>query len=301
MLILSPLAPSPVHPGKSYKIGEVHEGTATMDWMEQEQERGITITSAATTCAWRDHRINIIDTPGHVDFTLEVERALRVLDGAVAVFDSVAGVEPQSETVWRQADKYGVPRICFVNKMDRMGANFYRTREMVRTRAGVARGALAGCCVKLEAEPPLSSPLTVLPSPPPLSPCCHPQVIANLGANPLVLQLPIGAEDEFKGLVDLVKMKALIWDGEVCAALWCCGAFAVALPLPVAAECVCMRESAAVAADTRPHPPHLPPLHSHPTRPPHAGAGRDLAGARHPGRPRRAGGRVPREAGGCGR
>jgi len=155
--------------GKSYKIGEVHEGTATMDWMEQEQERGITITSAATTCAWRDHRINIIDTPGHVDFTLEVERALRVLDGAVAVFDSVAGVEPQSETVWRQADKYGVPRICFVNKMDRMGANFYRTREMI---------------------------------------------IANLGANPLAVQLPIGNEDAFEGVVDLVKMKAIVWNGE---------------------------------------------------------------------------------------
>lgn len=155
--------------GKSYKIGEVHEGTATMDWMEQEQERGITITSAATTCAWRDHRINIIDTPGHVDFTLEVERALRVLDGAVAVFDSVAGVEPQSETVWRQADKYGVPRLCFVNKMDRMGANFYRTRDMI---------------------------------------------IENLGANPLVIQLPIGSEDSFGGIIDLVKMKAIVWNGE---------------------------------------------------------------------------------------
>ena len=122
--------------GKSYKIGEVHEGTATMDWMEQEQERGITITSAATTCFWRDHRINIIDTPGHVDFTIEVERSLRVLDGAVAVFDSVAGVEPQSETVWRQADKYGVPRICFVNKMDRIGADFYRCVDMIRDRLG---------------------------------------------------------------------------------------------------------------------------------------------------------------------
>ena len=155
--------------GKNYKIGEVHEGTATMDWMEQEQERGITITSAATTCAWRDHRINIIDTPGHVDFTLEVERALRVLDGAVAVFDSVAGVEPQSETVWRQADKYGVPRICFVNKMDRMGANFYRTREMI---------------------------------------------IANLDANPLAVQLPIGNEENFEGVVDSVKMKAIVWNGE---------------------------------------------------------------------------------------
>ena len=140
-----------------------------MDWMEQEQERGITITSAATTCEWAGHRINIIDTPGHVDFTLEVERALRVLDGAVALFDSVAGVEPQSETVWRQADKYGVPRICFVNKMDRMGANFFRTVEMIK---------------------------------------------GNLGANPLVLTLPIGAEEGFKGVVDLVQMKSITWDGE---------------------------------------------------------------------------------------
>ena len=122
--------------GRSYKIGEVHEGTATMDWMEQEQERGITITSAATTCFWDDHRINIIDTPGHVDFTIEVERSLRVLDGAVAVFDSVAGVEPQSETVWRQADKYGVPRICFVNKMDRIGADFPRCVAMIDDRLG---------------------------------------------------------------------------------------------------------------------------------------------------------------------
>ena len=122
--------------GKSYKMGEVHEGSATMDWMEQEQERGITITSAATTCFWRDHRINIIDTPGHVDFTIEVERSLRVLDGAVAVFDAVAGVEPQTETVWRQADKYNVPRICFVNKMDRVGANFPRCIEMIRERLG---------------------------------------------------------------------------------------------------------------------------------------------------------------------
>ena len=155
--------------GKSHKIGEVHEGAATMDWMEQEQERGITITSAATTCAWKDHRINIIDTPGHVDFTLEVERALRVLDGAVCLFDSVAGVEPQSETVWRQADKYGVPRLCFVNKMDRMGANFYRTVDMI---------------------------------------------VANLGATPLVCQLPIGAEEEFEGVIDLVQMKEIIWNGE---------------------------------------------------------------------------------------
>lgn len=155
--------------GKTYKIGEVHEGAATMDWMEQEQERGITITSAATTCFWNDHNINIIDTPGHVDFTIEVERSLRVLDGAVTVFDSVAGVEPQSETVWRQADKYNVPRICFVNKMDRMGANFYRTVDMI---------------------------------------------IDRLGAVPLVINLPIGTEAEFSGIVDLVKMKAVIWEGE---------------------------------------------------------------------------------------
>src|SRR6056300_1725775 len=122
--------------GKSHKIGEVHDGAATMDWMEQEQERGITITSAATTCFWKDHRINIIDTPGHVDFTIEVERSLKVLDGAVAVFDGVAGVEPQSETVWRQADKYRVPRMCFCNKMDRMGADFYRCVDMIRDRLG---------------------------------------------------------------------------------------------------------------------------------------------------------------------
>ncbi|MEP0708188.1 MULTISPECIES: elongation factor G [Hyphomicrobiales] len=155
--------------GVSHKIGEVHDGAATMDWMEQEQERGITITSAATTCFWKDKRINIIDTPGHVDFTIEVERSLRVLDGAVTVFDSVAGVEPQSETVWRQADKYRVPRMCFVNKMDRMGANFYRCVDMIVTR---------------------------------------------LGATPLVLQLPIGAESEFEGLIDLVTMKEIIWKDE---------------------------------------------------------------------------------------
>ena len=148
--------------GKSYKIGEVHDGAATMDWMEQEQERGITITSAATTCYWRDKRINIIDTPGHVDFTIEVERSLRVLDGAVAVFDSVAGVEPQSETVWRQANKYSVPRMCFVNKMDRIGADFYRCVEMIEDR---------------------------------------------LGSNPLVIQLPIGAESNYQGLIDLIAKK----------------------------------------------------------------------------------------------
>jgi len=159
--------------GKSYKIGEVHDGNATMDWMEQEQERGITITSAATTTFWRDYRVNIIDTPGHVDFTIEVERSLRVLDGAVAVFDSVAGVEPQSETVWRQADKYGVPRLCYVNKMDRIGADFYRCVDMIEDR---------------------------------------------LGANPLVLQLPIGAEADFTGVVDLIGMKAIIWDEETLGA-----------------------------------------------------------------------------------
>ncbi len=159
--------------GKSHKIGEVHDGAATMDWMEQEQERGITITSAATTCFWKDHRINIIDTPGHVDFTIEVERSLRVLDGAVTVFDSVAGVEPQSETVWRQADKYHVPRICFVNKMDRIGANFYRTVDMI---------------------------------------------IDRLGAVPLVVQLPIGTEAEHVGLVDLLKMKAIVWKDEALGA-----------------------------------------------------------------------------------
>ena len=155
--------------GKSYKIGEVHDGNATMDWMEQEQERGITITSAATTCEWNDHLINIIDTPGHVDFTIEVERSLRVLDGAVAVFDSVAGVEPQSETVWRQADKYEVPRICFVNKMDRTGADFYRCVDMI---------------------------------------------IGRLGATPLVTQLPVGAEADFAGVIDLIKMRAITWKNE---------------------------------------------------------------------------------------
>ena len=155
--------------GKSHKIGEVHDGAATMDWMEQEQERGITITSAATTCFWKDHRINIIDTPGHVDFTIEVERSLKVLDGAVAVFDGVAGVEPQSETVWRQADKYKVPRMCFVNKLDRTGADFYRCVDMIKER---------------------------------------------LGATPLVLQIPIGAEAELQGVVDLVKMKGLVWEAE---------------------------------------------------------------------------------------
>jgi len=155
--------------GRNYKIGEVHEGAATMDWMEQEQERGITITSAATTCIWHEHLINIIDTPGHVDFTVEVERALRVLDGAVAVFDGVAGVEPQSETVWRQADRYGVPRICFINKLDRTGADFYFDVD---------------------------------------------SIVERLGAKPLVMQLPIGKEADFVGVVDLVEMKAHIWKGD---------------------------------------------------------------------------------------
>jgi elongation factor G len=159
--------------GITYKIGEVHEGTAVMDWMEQEQERGITITSAATTCTWRDIKINIIDTPGHVDFTAEVERSLRVLDGACAVFDAVSGVEPQSETVWRQADKYRVPRICFVNKMDRIGADFRRTLEQIETK---------------------------------------------LQANPVAIQLPIGSEDRFKGVIDLVRMKAITYKDETMGA-----------------------------------------------------------------------------------
>ena len=161
--------------GISHKIGEVHDGAATMDWMEQEQERGITITSAATSCFWRDHRINIIDTPGHVDFTVEVERSLRVLDGAVAVFDGVAGVEPQTETVWRQADKYQVPRMCFINKMDRTGADFYYVLDTIQDR---------------------------------------------LGCNTAVVQLPIGAESEFVGIVDLVEMNALVWQGEDLGATW---------------------------------------------------------------------------------
>jgi len=155
--------------GRTYKLGEVHEGAAVMDWMEQEQERGITITSAATTCSWDDHVINIIDTPGHVDFTVEVERSLRVLDGAVAVFDAVSGVEPQSETVWRQADKYGVPRICFINKMDRVGADFFAAVE---------------------------------------------SIVERLGGNPVALQIPMGAEGEFHGVIDLVEMNAIVWHDE---------------------------------------------------------------------------------------
>lgn len=155
--------------GMSHKIGEVHDGAATMDWMDQEKERGITITSAATTCFWRDHQINLIDTPGHVDFTIEVERSMRVLDGAVAVFCSVGGVQPQSETVWRQANKYHVPRIAFINKMDRVGANFYNVEKQIRDR---------------------------------------------LKANPVPLQIPIGAEDNFKGVVDLIQMKALVWESD---------------------------------------------------------------------------------------
>ena len=155
--------------GVSHKIGETHEGTATMDWMAQEKERGITITSAATTCFWKNHQINLIDTPGHVDFTIEVERSMRVLDGAVAVFCSVGGVQPQSETVWRQSNKYHVPRIVFVNKMDRVGANFYNVEQQIKDR---------------------------------------------LKANPVPLQIPIGAEDDFKGVVDLINMKALVWEDE---------------------------------------------------------------------------------------
>src|ERR1700690_3881805 len=159
--------------GRTYKIGEVHEGTAVMDYMEQEQERGITITSAATSCEWRDCEVNIIDTPGHVDFTAEVERSLRVLDGAVAVFDAVAGVQPQSETVWRQADKYRVPRICFINKMDRIGADFYHS---VHT------------------------------------------LVDRLKCRPVPIQIPIGAEEQFKGIVDLIRMKAVLWLDETLGA-----------------------------------------------------------------------------------
>src|SRR5262245_18811533 len=159
--------------GRTHRLGEVHEGTAIMDWMEQEQERGITITSAATTCFWRDIQINIIDTPGHVDFTAEVERSLRVLDGAVAVFDAVAGVQPQSETVWRQADKYRVPRICFINKMDRVGADFFHSVETI---------------------------------------------VSRLKARPVPIQIPVGAEDQFKGVVDLVQMKAVLWRDETLGA-----------------------------------------------------------------------------------
>jgi elongation factor G len=161
--------------GKSHKIGEVHDGAATMDWMEQEQERGITITSAATTCFWKEKRLNIIDTPGHVDFTIEVERSLRVLDGAVCCLDANAGVEPQTETVWRQADKYQVPRMIFINKMDKLGADFFNCVDMIKDR---------------------------------------------LGANPLCVQLPIGSENEFEGLIDLVAMKELVWLGENLGATW---------------------------------------------------------------------------------
>jgi len=159
--------------GITHRIGEVHEGTATMDYMEQEQERGITITSAATTCMWQNVRINIIDTPGHVDFTAEVERSLRVLDGAVALFDSVSGVQPQTETVWRQGDKYKVPRICFVNKMDKNGADFEHVIDTIRKR---------------------------------------------LGARPVALQIPIGAEAGFKGVIDLIEMKAILWHDETMGA-----------------------------------------------------------------------------------
>src|SRR5512134_2326150 len=159
--------------GRLHRMGEVHDGAATMDWMDLERERGITITSAATTCVWKDNRINIIDTPGHVDFTVEVERSLRVLDGAVALFCAVGGVEPQSETVWRQANKYGVPRLAFVNKMDRTGASFFKVYDQMRLR---------------------------------------------LKANPIAIQIPIGSEENFKGVVDLVKMKAVVWNEDTLGA-----------------------------------------------------------------------------------
>ncbi|HEY6012470.1 MAG TPA: GTP-binding protein, partial [Candidatus Limnocylindrales bacterium] len=177
---------------KIYKIGEVHEGAATMDWMPQEQERGITITAAATTAFWGDHRINIIDTPGHVDFTVEVERSLRVLDGAVVVFDGVAGVEPQSETVWRQADRYSVPRICFINKLDRTGADFWRCVEMI---------------------------------------------VDRLGARPVPIQIPIGIEDTFEGIVDLVEMKAILYRDDLGSKI-----DVVEIPEPLRAEAARHRE-----------------------------------------------------------
>ena len=180
--------------GITYKIGEVHEGTAVMDWMEQEQERGITITSAATTCFWADHRINIIDTPGHVDFTVEVERSLRVLDGAVAVFDAVSGVEPQSETVWRQADKYRVPRICFVNKMDRIGADFKT---------------------------------------------CLEQIGSKLQGNAVAIQIPIGAEDKFLGVVDLIGMRSITYKDETMGADYIVGE----IPADMMAEAQVYREA----------------------------------------------------------
>ena len=190
--------------GRSYKIGEVHDGAATMDWMEQEQERGITITSAATTCAWRDHHINIIDTPGHVDFTIEVERSLRVLDGAVAVFDSVAGVEPQTETVWRQADRYGVPRLCLINKMDRVGADFFGCVEMIRGR---------------------------------------------LAAVPLVVQLPIGAENDYLGIIDLVRMCSVVWNEETLGAEMVVGEVPAALAEQAAEWRAMLVETAVVLDD----------------------------------------------------
>jgi elongation factor G len=191
--------------GVNYKMGEVHDGAATMDWMAQEQERGITITSAATTCAWQDHRINIIDTPGHVDFTIEVERSLRVLDGAVAVFDAVAGVEPQSETVWRQADKYGVPRIAFINKMDRTGADFERCLDMMRGR---------------------------------------------LAANPVPVQIPIGVEDTFVGVVDLIDQQAIRWDDEALGAEFQVGPVPAEMQPAIAAARERLIEAAAESDET---------------------------------------------------
>ena len=179
--------------GVSYRMGEVHDGSAIMDWMEQEQERGITITSAATTCNWRDHRINIIDTPGHVDFTMEVERSLRVLDGAIAVFCAVAGVEPQSETVWRQAEKFAIPRVAFINKMDRVGADYERTIQMMRDR---------------------------------------------LGTVPLPVQLPLGKEEEFTGVIDLVEMKGIVYDATTLGATY----HVIEIPEAYAAEALRYRE-----------------------------------------------------------
>src|SRR6187200_2192657 len=187
------------YPGKSHKIGEVHDGAATMDWMEQEQERGITITSAATTAFWNGKRVNIIDTPGHVDFTIEVERSLRVLDGAIALLDANAGVEPQTETVWRQAEKYHVPRMIFCNKMDKIGADFFRSVEMVKTR---------------------------------------------LGAIPVVMQLPIGSEADFKGIVDLIEMNALVWREETLGAAW----DVVEIPAELKAEAEAYRDKMIEAA-----------------------------------------------------
>ena len=200
--------------GITYKIGEVHDGTAIMDWMVQEQERGITITSAATTCFWRDHRVNVIDTPGHVDFTIEVERSLRVLDGAIAVFCGVGGVEPQSETVWHQADKYRVPKLAFVNKMDRIGADFFGTVEMM---------------------------------------------VDRLGTKPLLVQLPLGSEDQFQGVVDLIRFTGIVWHEETLGASFS----EVEIPreiLPQATEY--RKKLLETVAESRPEATRLPRLHN---------------------------------------